>query len=437
MTVELSAAVGRTQISPGAKGRLLRSALVIFFAAFAVGLAMVFVGFRLQTLVEASFDPYYFGEMGKSIAHGDGFAPFGTLIQRRAPLYPLMIGGIYFVFGEQSTFVLIAQCLLLAGTCVLAFDIGRRLFNERTGWIAALICVLNPMLLRYVGDLQLETLLTFLFTLMVWFSVRFYVRPTLRGGILIGVTAGLASLTKAVALPFPFVFAVCVIAAWALRRRGEPRLQLPLAGMIAMVAAMFVVIAPWTVRNFMATGGHLVLLSSGTSDAFLRGYIFSKPQYALLQLPPYTDAENESNALLRGLANAAGVDWARDDYETDQILNRAAVEKLVAEPSEFVRKVATGLVTFWYQMTSLTNSLLAGGLALAAWALAIVGLRRAGREGRPAWLLILPALYLNVFLAVLLALGRYSVPILPALLVVSAFGVDTLLSRRAAVAARA
>ena len=34
--------------------------------------------------------------------------------------------------------------------------------------------------------------------------------------------------------------------------------------------------------------------------------------------------------------------------------------------------------------------------------------------------------------ALLLALGRYSVPILPALIVLSAFGVDTLLNRRAA-----
>jgi hypothetical protein len=37
--------------------------------------------------------------------------------------------------------------------------------------------------------------------------------------------------------------------------------------------------------------------------------------------------------------------------------------------------------------------------------------------------------YLNVVLALLLALGRYSAPILPALLIVSAFGADTLIDR--------
>jgi hypothetical protein len=202
-----------------------------------------------------------------------------------------------------------------------------------------------------------------------------------------------------------------------------------------MFAALVMVIAPWTVRNYIATGGHIVLISSGTSDAFLRGYIFSKPEYATLRLAPYTFAENESNEWFSSLSRNAGAGWQSNDYETDQILNRAAIQKLVTEPGEFVRKFVTGLLTFWYEMTSLANSVLAGVLAVGAWVLAIIGLRRAGREGRPAWLLILPVLYLNLFLAALLALGRYSVPVLPALLVVSAFGVDTLLSRRKAVRA--
>jgi hypothetical protein len=70
-------------------------------------------------------------------------------------------------------------------------------------------------------------------------------------------------------------------------------------------------------------------------------------------------------------------------------------------------------------------------LAVAGWILAWIGWRRAHREGRPSWLLILPILYMNISLALLLALGRYSVPILPVLVVLAAFGVDTLLTRRA------
>jgi 4-amino-4-deoxy-L-arabinose transferase-like glycosyltransferase len=429
--MQLSATSTRASISSGAStAHIWRASIAVILVALAAGLAMVFIGFRSQGLVNSNFDPYYFGEMGKSIVNGDGFAPYGSLIQRRAPLYPLMIAGIYYAFGEQPLLVYIAQVLLLAATCVLVFDIGRLMFNERTGIIAALICALNPMLLRYVGDLQLETLLTFLFTACVWASLRFYARPTVLGGALIGATAAFASLTKSVALPFPFLFAAIIIGTSLLRRSRGQKADLHLAPLLAMFATLAVLIAPWTIRNYFATGGHFVLLSSGTSDAFLRGYVFSKPEYATLRLPPYEYAENESNDWFRSLSQVAGTEWQRDDYETDQILNRAAVQKLTSEPADFVRKFGTGLFTFWYQMTTMTNSILAGALALATLALAFIGLRRSTEEGRPAWILILPAIYLNLFLAALLALGRYSVPILPPLLVVSAFGIDTLLSRR-------
>jgi uncharacterized membrane protein YoaK (UPF0700 family) len=265
---------------------------------------------------------------------------------------------------------------------------------------------------------------------MVWSSVRFYARPSVGAGALIGAAAALASLTKSVVLPYPFLFAAVVVAIALLQRRHGRKVSPPWAALAAMFAAMAVLIGPWTIRNYVATGGKFVLISSGASDAFLRGYIFSKIDYALLRLPPYVDAENESNAWLTALSADAGVQWQRDDYETDQVLNRAAVQKLVAEPGAFVGKFAVQIFTFWYEMTTGINSLIAGVAAAAGWLLAVVGLRRAHREGRSAWLLILPVLCVNVFLAALLTVGRYSVPVLPSLLLVSAFGVDTLLRSR-------
>src|SRR5438309_1615651 len=68
----LSATSPRTLLSPVAPAWVWRPYLVIFLVASAVGLAMVFVGVRSQSLVDTKFDPYYFGEMGKSLAHGDG-----------------------------------------------------------------------------------------------------------------------------------------------------------------------------------------------------------------------------------------------------------------------------------------------------------------------------------------------------------------------------
>ena len=402
-----------------------------------VSLTAAIVMWAVGTRVDTSADPYYFGEMGKSIARGDAFEGFGSLIQRRAPLYPIMLGVLYWVFGDNDRIVLLAQCLLFAGTALLAFDLGRRYFTPRAGLFAGLACALNPLLLRYVPTLHLETLLTFLVTLMIWCTMRFYFDRSVVNGALVGATAALAALTKAVMMVYPIVFIVAIVITVLAARRQET-VRMPWAGLAAIVLSLAVVISPWTVRNY-GTTGHFVPISSGTSDAFLRGLIFSRLEFATLKEPPYEVAENESNAYFERLGREAGTYWGADDYSDDQFLNEEMVRVIREEPSEVVRKTAVGIFTFWYQLTSLPNSLLALSCAIVAWALAIVGWRQARRGDLVVWPFVMPALYLNAVLAVLLALGRYSAPILPGLLVVSGFGADHLFrrwrSRRAGAAA--
>ena len=97
-------------------------------------------------------------------------------------------------------------------------------------------------------------------------------------------------------------------------------------------------------------------------------------------------------------------------------------------PLDTARKFVVGLFTFWYEMTSLVNSLIPASLAVGCWILTYVGWKRAHAEGRPSWLL--PIAVTNVLVAALIPLGRYSVPILPCLAILAAYGVDRLLDER-------
>lgn len=396
--------------------------LVVFGLGLASGLAMMLVGLRADT----TDDPYLYGFIGQSLANGDGFPH--QPIQRRGPLYPLLIALLYLVFGARAWVVFLAQAVMFAGTAWLVYDMGRKLFNQRAAVIAGAACALYPLLLRYVASLHVETFLVFLFTLMVWLTVRFRARPTLANGALVGVAAGLTCLVKAVALLYPGLFAVgLVLEALRARRQGRPAL-IPWVPMAIMFVAMAAVISPWTIRNYKVLG-HFVPVSTGTSDAVLRSFIFTRTEFITLRESPYVGAENDSNDLFHRLAREAGTEWQKDEWETEQILNRAAKKKVLAEPGGFIRKTLIGVFTFWYQMTSLKSSLVTGVSALAAWIFAIIGWLRARREGRKVWMALLPALYLNALLALLLALGRYSAPVLPGVLVVAGYGVDTLLSR--------
>ena len=143
----------------------------------------------------------------------------------------------------------------------------------------------------------------------------------------------------------------------------------------------------------------------------------------------YVDAENEVNNWFRKIARDAGTEWDKDEVVDEENNARVAKHLIMTQPLDTARKIFVGLFTFWYEMTSLRNSLIPGSLALIGGALAIVGLRRANREGRPSWLIWLPIVVMNVFVALLIPLGRYSVPIIPCLMILAAFGVDTLLNR--------
>lgn len=421
------------QARPAAKPqkRLLSKLVRVLVPAAGLTTSLLVVGilWRSQGMVDSRPDPYWFSQMAESLLRGEGFAKYGSLLHRRTPGYPLFIAGLYAVFGVNVVVVQVAQCLLFAGTCWLVQDIARRIYSERVGLVAGLLCAVHPSLLRYVPDLHLETLLTFLFTLSTWLSCRFYERATLSRGVALGVAWGVASLTKAVVMLYPAVFAVLW---WLSRRRrseGRPALSPKLLAPLAVAfLSMGLTISPWTIRNYVVTG-HFVPITTGLSDAVLRSYVFSRYEFITLQKPPYTDAENEVNAEFRALCEKEGAVWEADDVQTDKILSKAAKERVLASPLAFVKKSFTGIFTFWYQMTSLKNSLAAGAMALVAWIFAAFGLKRSWKERQPAWLVLAPIVYLNLFLAALLSLGRYSVPVLPCLVVLAAFGLETVYLR--------
>ncbi len=320
--------------------------------------------------------------------------------------------------------IILLQCLFHAATYVLVFRLALRIFNARTRLLASLFCAFHPMLLRYVPDLHMESFLTLMCTLTVWTTVRFHDRPTLVNGILVGVVGMGATLTKGVMLPYLGVFGI-LSGVLALKQRSIHRV----AAVVAMFVAMAVILAPWTYRNHQATGGRFVLLTPGASDSFLRGYVFTRWEFATLQKPPYTDAENEVNDWFLKIARDAGTEWEKDEVVDEENNARVAKRLIVTQPLDTARKVFVGLFTLGCEMTSLRNSLIPGSLALIGWAFAIVGLRRANRVGRPSWLIWLPIVVMNVFVALLIPLGRYSVPIIPCLMILAAFGIDAVLNR--------
>src|SRR5688572_28537025 len=216
-----------------------RERVLIFGTALLVALIVTFVIWRAQSFVDTTrSDPYGFLDMARMLGDGRGIDGMGVLLHRRGPFYPMFVAGVFSIFGESLVVLRLVQCLLFAGTCLLVHDIGRRIYNARTGVIAALACMVHPSLLRYVPDFHLECLFTFLVTLTVWQSVRFVGRPKFGAPALFGIFTAIATLTKSVTLFYPFAFG----AIWLFTQRatllGAGRSLKPVVAVGVAVIAM-------------------------------------------------------------------------------------------------------------------------------------------------------------------------------------------------------
>ncbi|MFN8447294.1 MAG: glycosyltransferase family 39 protein [Anaerolineae bacterium] len=78
--------------------------------------------------------------------------------------------------------------------------LGKRLRDERTGWLAALVLALTPFFSRWASSGYVDLPMAFFYALAAVFALRLYESGRLRDAALAGALVGLAAWTKNAAL---------------------------------------------------------------------------------------------------------------------------------------------------------------------------------------------------------------------------------------------
>ena len=224
-----------------------------FWLALALGLALRLV-FVLYTPRIAG-DTLIYGDIAKNwVQHGVyGFAdsptgPVPTLI--RLPGYPLFLALCFRIFGDDRyTAVMLVQCLIDLGTCVLSASLARRLFGHRAGVVVLWLAVLCPFTANYVAAPLTETLTLACIAVAfysldrwrevedVWNRWLWFIALALAYSVLLRPEQGLLAA------------AIIPAMAWLKLRRGSSGLST--AAPIAAAALCVVLpLVPWTVRNW-------------------------------------------------------------------------------------------------------------------------------------------------------------------------------------------
>lgn len=237
---------------------------------FLLGVVLFAFALRLSVMLATSsyhirdFGDDHFGfgwEMGRvarSLAEGNGFSsplplPTGpTAIV--GPVYPLLLAGVFKVFGVYTTSSAVAirsfQCVFSSLTCLFVYLAGRDSVGELAGKLAALAWAVFPLNIFFTVNKVWETSLTAMLTAaLFWYmlSLRSSLSAARWSGV--GALLAIAALlnTSLVMLIVPFGLS----ALW----RNRARLFLPaIAGAVTCV----LVVSPWLIRNHAEFGKFLL-----------------------------------------------------------------------------------------------------------------------------------------------------------------------------------
>lgn len=202
-------------------------------------------------------------------------------------LYTIYLVSIYKLFGVYPITARIIQAVVVGiFQTLLTWRIGRRLFGQKVGLIAAAISAVYIYFFYYAGGLVTES---FYIIGILWiFDVTYRILNIIRNNknrrlqwkwVELGLAIGVTVLFRQVFLLFlPFLFFWIW---WNMRDDGiiEPspwsrfKYQIhwsAIKGMLIVILILALMIAPWTIRNYHAFGT-FVLLNTNAGFAFYWG----------------------------------------------------------------------------------------------------------------------------------------------------------------------
>lgn len=105
------------------------------------------------------------GGLFGTIAGFGGHLP--PIFQYGVGVYSYMVGFFYYIFGYTPVLLRFFNGILSVLMAFLAYDIAKRVFNEKTAKISFVIMLLNPSFIMYSISLQRDILINFLILLVI------------------------------------------------------------------------------------------------------------------------------------------------------------------------------------------------------------------------------------------------------------------------------
>jgi tetratricopeptide (TPR) repeat protein len=390
--------------------------------------ALLFIGLVLRIIytVEFSHTPFYrypildaryYHELALQVAQG-------RLIGERAffmgPLYPYLLGFVYFLFGPGLLVPRLLQILLGLANCVLVFLIGRRVFGRAVALVAAGLLALYKPEIFYEQTLLMEVLAGSLGLVAVYLILLADEQHKMWMWVVVGGVLGLAALTRANVLLFvPFVLVWCFLRKGNTSSARSVKQRLGICGLV--VLGVIAGILPGTVHNFLAEHDFVLTTSNAGFNFYIGNNEKAKGKFLI---PMNVDMDNDPSG-----ARIAERTLGREvltSSEVSAFWNRQAINFIRNKPGVFLKLVMLKFYYFWgrEEIPQIYDlKFMAGLTPLLRWPLvgyallsplAILGIVLAlVYRSRAKTLLMLFALAYVVSIIPFFITSRYRIPVVP------------------------
>lgn len=166
----------------------------------------------------------------------------------RTPAYPFFISIVYFISGNHVAHVIFAQIILSLISIFLVYKIGKELFSEKIGFIAAVLFSLDLHHLIFVYYILTETIYTTVFLLALLFYIKAIKNNQLKYFLFTGILYGISSLIR----PISQFYIYCVFAFTLIYYFKNWKNSLRFS--FLLLIGYFLSVAPWCARNYNEYG---------------------------------------------------------------------------------------------------------------------------------------------------------------------------------------
>jgi tetratricopeptide (TPR) repeat protein len=170
-------------------------------------LAHIFNSRTSPTFWAPAVGPAWYDQAALNILSGD----WGVFPLFRAPVYPLLLAGIYGIFGHDLVAARLLNVVLQSATIWVIFLVGRSYFSPAVAIIASALFALNGMAIFYSAELLSVSAEMLMATVGMWAIFHLTKELSIKSIAICGLTWGLAAITRP---NFLVLFPVALAVIW-------------------------------------------------------------------------------------------------------------------------------------------------------------------------------------------------------------------------------